>query len=254
MSLTRRDHPDASTLPVRDDEVLVLLHGLGGCASVWEPLLERRPDRWRRWWAPDLLGHGTAPWADAYDFDAMARAAAAGLPSAPAFVVLGHSLGGVVGLRLAALEPRVLRVVGVGIKVEWTEDELAGATALAQRPVQWFDTEAEAVARFRRVSGVGNLLDVRHARRGVFEEGGRWRLAFDPRAFGVGRPDMPRLLRECPAEAVLVRGEHDPMNTDEQLRALVPEPVTLPGLGHNAHLEDPDAVCALLGRAEPDRQ
>jgi pimeloyl-ACP methyl ester carboxylesterase len=32
----------------------------------------------------------------------------------------------------------------------------------------------------------------------------------------------------------------------EQLRALVPAPVDLPGLGHNAHVEAPAAVAALL--------
>jgi hypothetical protein len=32
----------------------------------------------------------------------------------------------------------------------------------------------------------------------------------------------------------------------EQLRVLVPAPVDLPGLGHNAHVESPAAVAALL--------
>jgi hypothetical protein len=37
------------------------------------------------------------------------------------------------------------------------------------------------------------------------------------------------------------------MVTHEQLAALVADPVTLPGLGHNAHVEDPAAVLALVG-------
>ena len=44
---------------------------------------------------------------------------------------------------------------------------------------------------------------------------------------------------------VLARGEHDPMVSHDQLAALVADPVTLPGLGHNAHVEDPAAVLAL---------
>jgi hypothetical protein len=36
------------------------------------------------------------------------------------------------------------------------------------------------------------------------------------------------------------------MVSDRQLGDLVPDPVTLPGLGHNAHLEDPAAVYGLL--------
>jgi pimeloyl-ACP methyl ester carboxylesterase len=45
---------------------------------------------------------------------------------------------------------------------------------------------------------------------------------------------------------VLARGEHDRMVSAEQLAALVPEPVVLPGLGHNAHVEDPAAVLRIV--------
>ena len=44
----------------------------------------------------------------------------------------------------------------------------------------------------------------------------------------------------------MARGEHDPMVTGARLAALVPDPVELPGLGHNAHVEDPAAVLALV--------
>jgi pimeloyl-ACP methyl ester carboxylesterase len=44
----------------------------------------------------------------------------------------------------------------------------------------------------------------------------------------------------------LARGERDPMNTDEQLARLGPAAVTLPGLGHNAHVESPESSIALL--------
>ena len=36
------------------------------------------------------------------------------------------------------------------------------------------------------------------------------------------------------------------MNTDEQLARLGPVPVTLPGLGHNAHVESPQQSITLL--------
>jgi pimeloyl-ACP methyl ester carboxylesterase len=81
----------------------------------------------------------------------------------------------------------------------------------------------------------------------VVGEGSGWRLAQDPRTFGVGVPDMPGLLAAVDCPVVLARGEHDPMVTHEQLAALVADPVTLPGLGHNAHVEDPAAVLSLAG-------
>ena len=68
----------------------------------------------------------------------------------------------------------------------------------------------------------------------------------DPGAFAVGAPDMAHLLAGSQAPVTLARGEHDPMNTDEQLARLGPVPVTLPGLGHNAHVESPEAAIALL--------
>ena len=57
---------------------------------------------------------------------------------------------------------------------------------------------------------------------------------------------MPRLLAEARAQITLARGEHDPLVTDDQLARLQATRVTLPGLGHNAHVEDPAAVAALL--------
>jgi pimeloyl-ACP methyl ester carboxylesterase len=54
------------------------------------------------------------------------------------------------------------------------------------------------------------------------------------------------LLARSQALVTLVRGEHDPMNTDEQLARLGAPAVTLPGLGHNAHVESPELSIALL--------
>lgn len=224
-------------------EVLLLLHGLGGTGDIWGDLA----GRWRgRWLAPDLPGHGGSERLDSYSFVSMAAGLQPLLHSADRVTVLGHSLGGVVGLELAHLVPGVRRVVGLGIKVEWSDDELAWARGLAERPVTWFDTEDEAVTRHRKVSGLGDLVDDDIARCGVVEQAGRWRLALDPRAFAVGRPDMRGLLRHVGADVTLARGELDHMVSDSQLAALVHSPVGLPGLGHNAHLEDPAAVFALL--------
>ena len=68
----------------------------------------------------------------------------------------------------------------------------------------------------------------------------------DPGTFAVGAPDMAQLLARSRAPVTLARGEHDPMNTDEQLVRLGAITVTLPGLGHNAHAESPELAIALL--------
>jgi len=165
-------------------------------------------------------------------------------------VVLGHSLGGVVGLALAGgrFPVPVQAVIGLGIKVVWTDEDLQRAQAVAERPVAWFASRDEAAARYLRVSGLGGLLpaDDPAVDAGLREQDGRWRLAMDPGAFAVGAPDMAQLLAGSHAPVTLARGEHDPMNTDEQLARLGVAPVTLPGLGHNAHAESPELAIALL--------
>jgi pimeloyl-ACP methyl ester carboxylesterase len=75
---------------------------------------------------------------------------------------------------------------------------------------------------------------------------GQWQLVMDPGAFAIGAPDMAQLLARAQARVTLARGEHDAMNTDEQLFRLGVPTVTLPGLGHNAHVQSPQLSIALL--------
>jgi pimeloyl-ACP methyl ester carboxylesterase len=233
------------------EPVLLLLHGLGATGDVWggwSPLLAQR---WPgRWIAPDLPGHGGSPPLAAYTFDGLAGAVAGLVQGSAPVVVLGHSLGGVVGLALAGgrFPVPVRAVIGLGIKAAWTDEDLDRARGVAERPVAWFASRDEAAARYLRVSGLGGLLPAGGPAvdAGLREQGGRWRLAMDPGAFAVGAPDMAQLLARAQAPVTLARGEHDPMNTDEQLARLGAPTVTLPGLGHNAHAESPELAIALL--------
>ena len=225
--------------------MLILLHGLGATSDIferWRPLLTQA---WPgRWVAPDLPGHGGSPPLPAYTFDALATAIAPLVDPGGRTVVFGHSLGGVVGL---LLQP-VRAVVGLGIKVEWSADELQRARAIAERPPAWYATREEAAARHLRVSGLAGLIesDDPAVEAGLRERGGQWGLSMDAGAFAVGAPDMPALLAGTAATVVLARGADDPMNTDEQIARLGVPPVTLPGLGHNAHVQNPTACLELL--------
>jgi pimeloyl-ACP methyl ester carboxylesterase len=230
------------------DPLLLLLHGLGATGAVWSgwaPVLARR---WPgRWLAPDLPGHGRSAPLPEYTFDALAEAVSPLAESAGRTVALGHSLGGVVALALAA-RSSVAAVVGLGIKVAWSDEELDRAQALARRPVAWYGSREEALARHLRVSGLADLLAEHDpaVQDGIREQDGRWRLALDPHAFGVGAPDMAGLLARSPAPVILTRGERDTLNTDEQLAQLGVPVVTLAGLGHNAHVESPQRCMTLL--------
>ncbi|MDG4790642.1 alpha/beta hydrolase [Micromonospora sp. WMMD1102] len=258
--------------------VLLLLHGMGATGDVWRGWAGLLAEHWPgRWLAPDLPGHGGSAPLDRYSFDSFAANLAGLFAPGDRVVVLGHSLGGAVGLALAgqasakpagqvSAEPAgrgpvsaepggtgpgwaVEAVVGLGVKVGWTSDELGRAVALAARPVGWYDSRAEAAQRHLRVSGLVGIVepDDPVVDGGILASGGgRWRLAMDPRAFGVGAPEMAGLLSAASVPVLLARGEHDPMvGADELARLGVPSH-TLSGLGHNAHVEDPAAVLALL--------
>jgi len=233
------------------EPVLLLLHGLGATGDVWEGWRPLLAQRWRgRWLAPDLPGHGGSPPLPGYTFDTLAAAVASLVSAADRTVVLGHSLGGVVGLALASglFRVRVRAVTGLGIKIVWTQEELDRARAAAHRPPTWFGSRDEAAARYLRISGLAGLLaaDDTAVDAGLREQHGRWRLAMDPGAFAVGAPDMKQLLARSQARVTLARGEHDAMNTDKQLTQLGVPRVTLPGLGHNAHVENPHLAITLL--------
>jgi pimeloyl-ACP methyl ester carboxylesterase len=163
-------------------------------------------------------------------------------------VVLGHSLGGVVALTLASgwFGLQVAGAIALGSKVAWTGEELAKARASAERPVTVFRSREEAVARALRLAGLTGMVSEASVERLVAEVDDGWRLALDPPVFGVGEPDAAGLLAAARSPVVLARGATDPMVSAEQLAALAPDPVDVPGTGHNAHVEDPAAVAALL--------
>ncbi|MFC5923484.1 alpha/beta fold hydrolase [Micromonospora vulcania] len=231
--------------------VLLLLHGMGATGDIWLPWAPLLEQHWPgRWLAPDLAGHGWSAPLPSYSFGGFAERIASGLAADDRIVVLGHSLGGVVGLALAAraVGTPVDAVVGLGIKAVWTPAELARAAELADRPVSWFASRTEAARRYLRVAGLTGLIPADHpvVDAGLREVDGRWRLAMDANAFAVGEPDLAALLAATDVPVVLARGEHDPMVTDAQLKEFGVPVATLPGLGHNAHVEDPAAVLALL--------
>lgn len=217
--------------------LLVLLHGLGATGEVWRDVV----DDWEgSWLVPDLPGHGRSSRIDRYSFGSLAAEVAKAVPQEPVTVV-GHSLGGVVGLALASgwFGVEVTTCVGVGIKVRWTDEELAKAAALTQKPAKVFATREEAAERASKMAGV----PIEH---GVSEVDGGWAPSLDMRAFGVGRPDMAGLVMASQAHVVLAAGEHDPMSPQDHLGELVPEPVVIPGAGHNVHVESPSSLRALL--------
>ncbi|MNV08675.1 Alpha/beta hydrolase family protein [compost metagenome] len=176
----------------------------------------------------------------------MARAVLPHLQPEGRLVVLGHSLGGVIGLALATgwfgVVPHA--VFAAGIKVAWSDEEVRRMETLATQPAKRFATEEEARDRYLKVSGLAAIADATApvVARGVTQEDEGWRLAMDPRANAVGKPPLSELvgLARCPIH--LGQGRHDALVTLEQTRSLDPDARDLGPHGHNVMVEAPGAV------------
>lgn len=233
--------------------MLLFLHGLGATGEVWRGAFELA-DGWPgTHLLVDLPGHGRSGRLADYSYQAHALALRALLGASPGPLVIGgHSMGGFVGILLSAerFELEVAAVVGLGIKVRWSGEDVEGMRRRAGQPVRWFDTREEAAARYLRSVGLdavdpaGPIVSS-----GIAEDGGRWRLAFDPAANQVGQPDMAGALAAARAPVTLARGSGDQMVGATDLQALPCDLHELPGLGHNAHVEDPIAVWDLISGA-----
>jgi pimeloyl-ACP methyl ester carboxylesterase len=251
---------------------ILLLHGLGATAAVWNGVrreIERRAIG--ECLAPDLGGHGAAKWHGQYSVGAYAAELAElvrevrlkpdlqlwsrsgfSLTAHESVFVIGHSLGAYIGLALASrwFGVSVAGVLGVGPKITWSEADLKGSRELAERPVRWYATAEEASARYRRVSGLDVAVapDVEWLARGVVQGEEGWRLAQDPRTFGVAGAPFDSLVQSARAAVILARGERDAMVSTTELRAHVADAVEITGCGHNVHVENPAAIVDLLQR------
>jgi pimeloyl-ACP methyl ester carboxylesterase len=106
------------TLNKRFDEgqgvPVVLLHGIGRSGEAWRPLESRLHGGPYRVIAFDLLGFGASPKPDwlEYDIDTHARHVIAAIKRAKCkqpVVLVGHSLGALVALRVGRLRPDLVR-------------------------------------------------------------------------------------------------------------------------------------------------
>ncbi len=238
----------------RDGPLLMLLHGLGANADVWQgmlPLVER--DWPGRWVAPDLRGHGRSGHRGPYGYAQHAADMAALLGQHEQVTIVGHSMGGVVGLAMASgwYGVKVRFVVAFGMKIRWTPDEVTKLHGLGLAPVKWFATEAEAIDRYLKVSGLFGLIDPAGpvAKSGVRAEGGRWRLASDPGINGAAGPDVADFVRASKAPFRLAAGAKDPMVVGADMEPFDPNPEIFTGIGHNVQVENPSALWDFVRRA-----
>ncbi|HEU0026622.1 MAG TPA: alpha/beta hydrolase [Ktedonobacterales bacterium] len=227
------------------DERLIFIHGSGDSGVIWAPLLALLPDV--ETLAFDLPGHGerlAEPGPERmsvrdYAEDVYQSLTARGMDGG---VVIGHSLGGAITLRLAVDHPAFARrivLVGSGARLRvaprFLEEARAagpeGSLLLTEMEFeQGHEDQARALYTARPQTAPGMLY--------------RDLVACD--AF-----DMMSELDAITQPALLIVGEADrmtPVKYAEFLRQRLPqsELVVIPDAGHYVQIERPEAVAAAL--------
>ena len=115
---------------------LLLVHGAGGNAAAWVPMMLALPGRHAI--AIDLPGHGRSARLDTWSWqvgDAVLDAVIKALSPRPV-VIVGHSLGGMLAVRRAARQPALAAAVTVdgwiGAPLPWLWDAPAAAGVLEE--------------------------------------------------------------------------------------------------------------------------
>lgn len=232
---------------------VLLVHGLGATGAVWNGVrrcIEQRLQA--QWIVVDLSGHGGSEWRSTYSVGEMAAELAPVVNGSPEVLIAGHSLGAYVGLALASnwFGVRVNGVLGIGPKISWPEADLQGAREFAARPVKTYTSEAEATARYRRVSGISEQIapGAEVLARGTVRTDQGYRLAQDPKTFLAAGAPFATLVSSATCPVLLARGETDSMVSHDELQTHCPAALSMPGVGHNAHIERPEDIVDLIAR------
>jgi pimeloyl-ACP methyl ester carboxylesterase len=240
---------------------IVLVHGGGAHAHWWDhiaPLLAQD----RRVVALDLSGHGDSDRRETYSMTTWAReilavAAGAGLTEPP--TVIGHSMGGLVTLRLASrYGAQIAGAVVIDSPVrdrDLTPEEMAARERRAFGPLRVYPTREDAIAHFRTIPPQETLpytaahvaaTSVRPAPHG---EGWTWK--FDRRIFAREPFGATDVLTRLDCRVALFRAEHGIMSAQmsqvmyDRLGRVAPV-IEIPAAGHHVLLDQPVALIAAL--------
>jgi len=257
-----------------DERAIVLLHGWLDCGETWQFLVDCLPD-----WplvAPDWRGFGGSEWPPGgywfpdyfADLEALLEVLS---PSSPARLI-GHSMGGNIAITYGGIRPSrvqwIVNLEGMGLKPAHPSEAPA-------RYARWLD-ELQAPLPERRYASLDELAGTLRRRNPRLSadrarflarawsrpvEGG-FSYAFDPRHRLVNpvlyrREEAESCWRQCQAPVLMLLGEESdlrarlgPFGTEAHFRSIFPriEVISLPGVGHMMHHEDPEAVARHITR------
>jgi pimeloyl-ACP methyl ester carboxylesterase len=234
---------------------IVLVHGGAANSRWWDhigPLLAAD----RRVLALDLSGNGDSGRRPSYSFDTwapeiLAVAADAGLAEPP--TVIGHSLGGLITLRLAEM---VGARIGGAVVIDSPIRDLAPEEQAARgrrvfRQLRVYPTKEAAMARFRPVPDqpvVGYIAE-HVAAESIRPVDGGWTWKWDPQVFRREESRTPQTRLDC--RVALFRAEYGIMSAEmsdimyDRLGRVAPV-IEIPAAGHHIMLDQPIALVAAI--------
>ena len=210
----------------------------------------------------DLRGHGDSEWADppAYSYDDYASdvAAIAEKLDLRDFVLVGHSMGGMISLVYAATYPgRVGKLVIVDTTMHMSPTSIAGLRDMGTRPSTRYASHEDLIARYRLLPA-GTMTAAPEVIRHVAHHSGRevadgdWRHKFDRGLYAMfERRDAMPLWENIKIPALIVKGERSKRVTpeiyaDAQRRAPQVELAEVPASDHHITLDNPQGFVKVV--------
>lgn len=237
---------------------VVFLHGLMGHRRDWDALIDRVGARYRVI-VVDQRGHGRAAWTPTYRLSELAGDAIGlieqfGVGPVP---VVGHSMGAMVALAVAARRPELVERIALidfvpeSLTTDFAHQLPEALAALAEARYRSVD---EAVVEWRAGNPLAQVDLLRNyvAHALVAGTDGALRWGFDAYGLqsfitGVTPDEMWAAIDAVACPALVVRGEHSPLTTRAQVEAVArrlgdAHVVEISGGGHDLGVEQPDAV------------
>lgn len=240
---------------------ILLIHGAGMDHSVWRYLRRYLSHHGQTALAPDLPGRGNSPGPFLSSVEEMAewiagQAEAIGEP----LTVIGHSLGGLIALELAARRPEMvshLVLLACAARMGCHPELLDAAEHRDRKAIdliiRWsFPDLGRPLSQPGAQSGP--LFSAATVARRILERGLAGSLASDLRAADDYRGQGASLLVEAPT--LVVAGARDRMVRQDEAAALASGIAgagffVLDGVGHMLMLESPARLRTLIGRLVP---
>ncbi len=244
--------------------VVVFLHGMAASGRYWQPVLDLQPAG--RLITIDLIGFGNSPHPThvTYDYQTHVQAiidtlAAAGVTEP--FTLVGHSMGALIGLRLASLYPeRVSRLILCGLPYypspEIAKHDITQSKRLWRLAYYGPTSKALCTVWCRWLRPITRLiapLYLPRLPRPVAEDSLKhtWQAYSESLKYVIEEQAVASDLAKLQAPTTLLYGATDNPGSflhDSQILAgnKLVTMVTYPGLTHQLPIEKPELVASLL--------